>query len=177
MELGTFGAVMGFASQLVAQLREFCETACSLAADAELKAALRSLSAEAAKDGVAMEQARRENVTEMILEPIAGLSQERYQVTLTKLASGADAGILEMALRLLERDQRFFQESSSKLPLPEVARTLRKVAQRRERGLLGLRALAGRGKTDTTFSCLQPSHQRLRSRIKRACWGTPMLSA
>jgi len=150
MELGTFGAVMGFASQLVAQLLEFCETADSLAADGELKAALRSLSEEVAKEGAAMEQARRENVTEMILEPIAGLSREQYQVTLTELTAGADADILEMALRLLERDQRFFQESASKLPLPEVARTLRKVVQRRERSLLGLRALAGRGKTDIT---------------------------
>ncbi len=150
MELGTFGAVMAFASQLVAQLREFCEAASSRAVDAEFKAALRSLSEEAAKDGAAMEQARRENVTEMILEPIAGLSREQYQVTLTELTAGADADILEMALRLLERDQRFFQESSSKLPLPEVARTLRKVAQRREKSLLELRALVCRGKTDIT---------------------------
>ena len=143
MELGTFGAVMAFASQLTTQLAEFCEAASLAATGTELKTVLQSLSTEAKRDGTAMEQARRENVTEMILEPIAGLSQEPYLVAPAALTPGADHEILKMALVFVDRDQKFFQAAASRLPLPEVARALRRVAQRREKDLLRLRTLAG----------------------------------
>jgi hypothetical protein len=103
---------------------------------------LRSLSDGGRKDRARMEQTRRENVTEMILEPIAGLYQEEYEVTVKELAPGADAEILKMALLLEERDQRFFSDSSAALDSPEVARIFRKVAQRKEKNLITLRALA-----------------------------------
>ena len=38
-----------------------------------------------------MEQTRREYVTEMILEPIAGLRQEDYVATVDEWAPGSDA--------------------------------------------------------------------------------------
>lgn len=144
MELGTFGAVMGFASQVVTQSGEFYEAAIGLAKGTELKAVLRSLWEGGKKDRATMEQTRRENVTEMILEPIAGLRQEEYDVTVEKPAPGADAEILKTALLLEERDQRFFRDSSAKLPLPEVARVFRKVARRKEENLNELRALPTR---------------------------------
>jgi hypothetical protein len=133
---------MGFALQVAAQSAEFFETASDLAEGSELRDVLRSLSDGGRKDRARMEQTRRENVTEMILEPIAGLYQEEYEVTVKELAPGADAEILKTALLLEERDERFFRDSSAALKQPEVARIFRKVAQRKEKNLITLRALA-----------------------------------
>ena len=142
MELGTFGAVMGFALQAVTQSAEFFETASDLAEGSELRDVLRSLADRGRKDRARMEQTRRENVTEMILEPITGLYQEEYELTVKELAPGADAEILKMALLLEERDQRFFRDSSAALHRPEVARIFRKVAEMKGKNLITLRALA-----------------------------------
>src|SRR3972149_6890483 len=79
MELGTFGAVRAFASQAVTQSAEFYETARERAKGPELKDVLKSLQDGANRDRATMEQTRRENVTEMILEPIAGLRREEYE--------------------------------------------------------------------------------------------------
>jgi hypothetical protein len=64
-------------------------------------------------------------------------------VSVGEVAPGADAEILKTALLLEERDQRFFRDLSAKLPLPEVARILRKVAVRKEGTIIKLRALTG----------------------------------
>jgi hypothetical protein len=141
MELGTFGAVMAFASQVVTQSAEFYEAACNRALGPELKEVLKALQDGARKDCATMERTRRESVTEMILEPIAGLRREEYEVSVGEVAPGADAEILKTALLLEERDQRFFRDLSARLPLPEVARILRKVAVRKEETIIKLRAL------------------------------------
>lgn len=143
MELGTFGAVMAFASQLVTQSAEFYETVGDRARGPELKEVLKALQDGANRDRATMEQARRENVTEMILEPIVGLRREEYEARIGEVAPEADPEILKMALLLEERDQRFFRDSSAKLPLPEVARLFRKLAKRREENLAKLHALTG----------------------------------
>jgi rubrerythrin len=133
MELGTFGAVMGYAVQLNQQSAGFYDTALHAAQNPELAALLQSLADDAAKDLAALEQARRENVTEMILEPIAGLRREEYEVDVTRPAS--DAEIIRSAKRLEERDQKFFRDASTKVPLPEVARLFRRMAAKKEKNL------------------------------------------
>ena len=48
-------------------------------------------------------RARRENVTEMILEPVADLHQEDYEIDLKISESMEDVGLLKVALMLEER--------------------------------------------------------------------------
>jgi len=141
MELGTFGAVMAFALQVVNQSAEFYETVCDRAKGPRLKEVLKALQDGANRDRATMEQTRRENVTEMILEPIAGIRQEDYMAKVDESILGSDTAIVKTALLLEGRDQRFFDASAAKLPLPEVARLFRKVAKRREENLAKLRAL------------------------------------
>ncbi len=138
MELGTFGAVMGYAAQLIQQSAGFYETALPATLKPELAALLRSLADEATKDVAALEQARRENVTEMILEPITGLRREEYAVEVTQPAG--DAEIVRAAKRLEERDQKFFRDASAKVSLPEVARLFRRMAGKKEKNLSKLGA-------------------------------------
>jgi len=141
MELGTFGAVMAFALQVVSQSAEFYETVCDRAKGPRLKEVLKALQDGANRDRATMEQTRRENVTEMILEPIAGLRREDYMAKVDESILGSDTAIVKTALLLEGRDQRFFDASAAKLPLPEVARLFRKVGKRREENLAKLRAL------------------------------------
>lgn len=141
MELGTFGAVLGFASEVVAQSAEFFANACGRAQRAELAQALKTLRDAANKERATLEQTRRENVTEMILEPIQGLRREDYESVGGPSVPGPDAELLAAALRLEERDHRFFRDASANLPYPEVARLFRKIAKRKEENLAMLRAL------------------------------------
>jgi rubrerythrin len=133
MKLGTFGAVMGYAAQLIQQSAGFYETALHAVQNPELAALLQSLADDANKDLAALEQARRENVTEMILEPITGLRREEYEVDVPRPAS--DAEIVQAAKRLEERDERFFRDASAKVPLPEVARLFRRMAAKKQKNL------------------------------------------
>jgi len=77
----------------------------------------------------------------MILEPIAGLDQGDYEIEMKGLDQTKDADLLKMVLILEERERRFFSEVSNKVPLPEVGRIFRKVAQKKERSLGKLKTL------------------------------------
>jgi len=44
---------------------------------------------------------------------------------------------------LEEREKRFFQDASAKVPLPEVARFFRKIVEKKERNLSRLASIRG----------------------------------
>jgi rubrerythrin len=141
MTLSTFGAIMGFAAEMAREVGETYQSLSEKARDPVLRSTLKELAAEAAKNHSLMEKTRRENVTEMILEPIAGLNQEDYEVDLKGLSQIDDTDLLKIALLLEERGNRFFRDASAKVPLPEVARIFRKVGQKKEENLTKLQSL------------------------------------
>jgi len=141
MTLSTFGAIMGFAAEMVQQTEAFYETMIQKAKDPILREALQVLLEEEGKNYSLMEKTRRENVTEMILEPIAGLHPGDYEIGAKGMDQTKDVGLLKTALILEERERRFFSEVSDKVPLPEVGRIFRKVAQKKERSLAKLKTL------------------------------------
>ena len=141
MALGTFGAIMGFAAEITAQTGEIYKTLAKKAKDLTLREVLQVLSAEEEKNHSLMGKTRRENVTEMILEPITGLHQEDYGIDLKVVDPMEDADLLRTALILEEREKKFFSDVSSKVPLPEVARIFRKMAQKKQENLAKLQSL------------------------------------
>jgi hypothetical protein len=141
MTLTTFGAIMGFAAEVVGQTEGAYKTLVQKAKHSVLRETLQSLLNEARKNHSLMEQTRRENVTEMILEPIAGLNQEDYRIDWNLLDSGKDVDLLNAALMLEESEKKFFQEASSKMPLPEAARIFRRIAQRKQDNIAKLKSL------------------------------------
>jgi hypothetical protein len=141
MTLTTFGAIMGFAAEVVGQTGGAYKALVQKAQSPTLRETLQSLLNEAGKNHSLMEQTRRENVTEMILEPVTGLHQEDYRIDLKMLDSAGDVDLLKTALMLEERERKFFHDVSSKVPLPEVARIFRKIAQKKEGNLERLRSL------------------------------------
>jgi len=142
MALSTFGAIMGFAAEITGQTAEIYRTLGQKAKDLGLREVLQTLSVEGEKSRSLMEKTRRENVTEMILEPITGLHQEGYEIDLKVTDQMGDADLLKAALAIEEREKKFFSDVSSKVPLPEVARIFRKMAQKKQENLEKLQNLA-----------------------------------
>jgi rubrerythrin len=147
MTLSTFGAIMGFAAELVKQAEDHYRALALRARDSTLKEVLEALSSEEVRNHALMIRARRENVTEMILEPVSGLHREDYEMDAKVPDHREDAEIIRSALILEERGKKFFQDASAKVPLPEVARIFRKVAQKKEENLQRLQGLG----LDKTF--------------------------
>ena len=141
MALTTFGAIMGFAAEMAGKTEEIFKTFVSKAKNQGLREVLQSLAEEEAKNNALMVKTRRENVTEMILEPVAGLQQEDYEIDLNVPELTEDADLLKAALMIEERQRRFFRDVSLKVPLPEVARIFRKAAQKKEENLTRLQGL------------------------------------
>ena len=141
MTLSTFGAIMGFSVEMVQQTETFYKTMLQKAKDPVLREALQVLLEEEGKNYSLVEKTRRENVTEMILEPIAGLHRADHEIEMKGMDQTMDADLLKTALVLEERERRFFSEVSEKVPLPEVGRIFRKMAQKKERSLAKLKTL------------------------------------
>lgn len=77
MELGTFGALLGFALDLESKIAAFYETVA--VSDSSVWTAPLQGSRRRSRQ---LELARREGVSEMILEAISGLDSEDYLMTL-----------------------------------------------------------------------------------------------
>jgi septum formation topological specificity factor MinE len=141
MALTTFGAIMGYAAEMVRRSGEVYQVAVQKAQNPALREALEILLAEERKNQSLMEKTRREHVTEMILEPISGLQQEDYEMDIEVSGQSADADLLGIALTLEEKEKKFFADASARIPLPEVARIFRKMVQKKESNLMKLRNL------------------------------------
>lgn len=127
MNLNTFGGVMGFAVDYEGQAADWCVSAAAKAADARLKAWLTQVAEARAKRKKLMERVRRENVTEMILEPIVGLTSEPFEPG--GAPPGTDAELRQSALKREELAEQFYLAASAKVSIPEVARIFRRIAR------------------------------------------------
>ena len=141
MALSTFGAIMGFAAKIIGQTKGTYEALIEKAKNPALREILQTFLGEGGKNYSLMEKTRRENVTEMILEPVSGLHQEDYEINLKMSDTMGDADVLKVAMILEEREKKFFRDTSSKVSLPEVARIFRKIAQKKEENLARLQSL------------------------------------
>ncbi|RJR41114.1 MAG: hypothetical protein C4576_18480 [Desulfobacteraceae bacterium] len=143
MALTTFGAVMGFAAEMARQGEEIYRAALEKAKEQGLKDGLKDLLLEQGKNRSLMERARREHVTEMILEPISGLNEEEYRLDSEVPQEAEDDELLKLALFREEVEMRFFSDCSGKIPLPEVAGIFRKIARKKGSNVTRLKNLPG----------------------------------
>ena len=122
MELGTFGAIFFFALDLETRAARFYES------DARDVSVDRARAAR--KRCRRLERARREMVSEMILESISGICSEDYDVALDPGGSAVTA--LRQAKELEDTAVRFYLRAADKMPIPEAARLLRRMAEEHE---------------------------------------------
>jgi rubrerythrin len=134
MPLENFGSILNFAAELEKQDRDFFAAAAGNSACAPYREVFEQFAADAAKHIKTVLRTRRENVTEMILEPIRDFTRGPY----CEECAAAERMTLEETLvtanRLADRAERYYSEAAMKMKaLPEVARALKNLAKKHKK--------------------------------------------
>lgn len=131
MPLENFGSILNFAEELESQDQEFYEAVAVNPACSGQKQMFDQFAADAKKNVKTVQRTRRENVTEMILEPIKDFVRAPY-CEVCQAAPGMTAeDALAAANRLEDRAVRYYTEAAAKIKaLPEVARALKLLAKK-----------------------------------------------
>ncbi len=144
MELRNFGSIMGFAAELEASDKRFYEAAAANPVCAEYRELLEALAADEKKNEKNMLRARREHVTEMVLEPITDFNSEPYESDRELRPDMGLEQIMARALELEEKAQRFYHQAAEKTKgLAEISRVLAKTGKKRADHKAQLEAILG----------------------------------
>lgn len=136
MPLTNFGAILNFAETIEREDMEFYTRMAAATADHDSRNLCETFAGEGKKNIALIQRTRRENVTEMILEPIRDFERGPYQAP-----AGGETGDDPAALRAtaIAREQRaagYYSDAAAKIrALPEVARALKMLAKKRTRRL------------------------------------------
>ncbi|TFG30004.1 hypothetical protein EU527_15070 [Candidatus Thorarchaeota archaeon] len=131
MELGTFGAILKFAIDIEKEVIEFYRTAPTIQADQSLADLFEELVVRGERRIKTLERVRRENTTEMILEPITDFDSDTYSMK-TIIPKHADEGVLrEIASTIESTLENFYNTASKKIEfLSEAAYALELLAEK-----------------------------------------------
>ena len=142
MELKNFGSIMGFAAELEAADKAFYEAAAANPACTAYKDLLEAFAKDEKKNEKNMLRARRENVTEMVLEPIPDFSSEPFDSNREVTHDMGLEQIMARALELEEKAQSFYNQAAEKTKgLAEISRVLAKTGKKRAAHKARLEAL------------------------------------
>jgi rubrerythrin len=131
MPLENFGSILNFAEELESQDQEFYEAVVGNPACSDHKQLFEQFAANAKKNVKTVQRTRRENVTEMILEPIKDFVRAPYCEVCQAATGMTMEEALASAKRLEDRAVRYDTEASAKIKaLPEVARALKLLAKK-----------------------------------------------
>ena len=126
MPLENFGSILNFAEELENQDEAFYSAAASNPACSEYKDVFEQFAADAGKNIKTIQRTRRENVTEMILEPIKDFIRAPFCEECEGAATMEAAEVLRSANTLEGRAERYYTEAAAKIKaLPEVSRALK----------------------------------------------------
>ena len=136
MPLTNFGAILNFAEKVEQEDMEFYRKA-SLSDAAEPYRLLFEMFFREGKKNISLVQrTRRENVTEMILEPIRDFVRDRYQEPVGKMEGMDLPAILSSADAIENRAIRYYTDAAEKIrALPEVSRALKTLVKKRTKRL------------------------------------------
>jgi rubrerythrin len=137
MNLGTFGAILSFAIKQ----EELCVLFYKTSAHASFSAVFTELAEAANNRAEKLEEARREGVTEMILESIHGMDDESYSVNFE--SAGSDQELIQRAILIEKTFSRFYTDAAAKLPIREVVRLTQKLAKENNKHIELLQGLSG----------------------------------
>jgi len=131
MPLENFGSILNFAEELEKQDQEFFSAAAGNPACGEYKDMFSQFAADAGKNVKTVQRTRRENVTEMILEPIRDFTRRPYCEECAEASRMSADDALATANRLVDRAERYYTEAALKIKaLPEVARALKTISKK-----------------------------------------------
>ena len=133
MPLQNFGSILNFAEELEQLDQRFYEAARTNPACGAYAQLFADLAVEAGKNVKTVQRIRRENVTEMILEPVQDFTRASFCEECAEAAVLTAAEVLKIAQRLEARAERYYIEAAGKLQaLSEVARALRTLGKIRK---------------------------------------------
>jgi len=136
MPLTNFGAILNFAEKVEQEDMEFYRVASSTDAGAPYRLLLDMFARDGKKLISLIQRTRRENVTEMILEPIRDFVRDSYQLRVENAATLDSTAILTAAAALENRAIRYYGDAAEKMrALPEVSRALKTLAKKRSQRL------------------------------------------
>ena len=133
LDLGTFGAIMKFALEIESKVSDFYKEACERAKNDALAGLLKDLVTRGQKRIKTLERVRRENVTEMILEPIEGLDSDSFGIETVVSQDIDEATIKTMAYIIETTLQEFYTSAARKIDfLPEAEYAFELLAEKNE---------------------------------------------
>jgi len=126
MPLTSFGSILTFAEEFEIQDSDFYSDAINNPECAELKSLIEPFIKESKKNIVIIQRTRRENVTEMILEPIQDFVRAPFCIEKENAKGMSAVKTLETMKTIEQRSLDYYTASSKKMKsLPEVANALR----------------------------------------------------
>ncbi len=131
MPLENFGSILNFAEELELQDLGFYKTLVDNPACADHKQMFEAFAAAIDKNVKSVQRTRRENVTEMILEPIKDFIRAPFCEECAGVDKMNAAEAVEAARRLEDRAVRYYTEAAAKIKAqPEVARALKVIGKK-----------------------------------------------
>jgi rubrerythrin len=127
--LTTFGAVLKYALELEAIAAAFYETASTITSTQNLRSVFEALIFQGQKRIQTLMRVRRENTTEMILEPISGLDGNAYHPTTECPESCTDDALIQLAKAMEIKISSFYTSAAEKVSfLSEAADIFERLA-------------------------------------------------
>lgn len=144
MPLTNFGAILNFAEKVEKEDMEFYRKASASAAAEAYRLLFEMFAREGKKNLSLVQRTRRENVTEMILEPIRDFVRDSYQTVVEDAGNMNAAAIKVAAVALENRAIRYYTDAAEKIhALPEVSRALNTLAKKHTKRLAQIENIAG----------------------------------
>ena len=132
MPLTNFGAILNFAETVEKEDLSFYTRAAAMEAAESYRILFEMFAKEGKKNLSLVQRTRRENVTEMILEPIQDFLRGSYEIDVPDTTACDLAGLLDAALSIENRAIRYYADAAGKIrALPEDSRTLKTLAKKR----------------------------------------------
>jgi rubrerythrin len=136
MPLTNFGAILNFAEKIEQEDMEFYRKATDSVAAEACRLLFEIFVREGKKNLSLVQRTRRENVTEMILEPIRDFVRDSYQLRVENADDLDSTAFLVAAVALENRAIRYYSDAAQKIrALPEVSRALNTLAKKRSKRL------------------------------------------
>ena len=131
MPLISFGSILGFAEELEKQAEAFYVAAAANPAFAEYKDLFDLFLKNTRKNIKNVQRTRRENVTEMILEPIKDFTRAPFCEEIDPAEAKTSTEIIDAAQCLEKKTEGYYTEASIKIKaLSEVSRALKIIGKK-----------------------------------------------
>ena len=133
LDLGTFGVIIKFALEIEGRVSDFYHEVREHTRNETLVGLLGNLVTRGQKRITTLERIRRENVTEMILEPIEGLDSDSFKIETDVSRARDDAIIKTMVIAIETTLQKFYTTAARKIDfLPEAEYAFELLAEKNE---------------------------------------------